>query len=109
MEFNYIGEFKNYDALPQNSKVGDVASITYTTTTDKGATVVDRIDMYLYRYGKWDITSLFTDPKEFENIDGDIESHYLIFGANIVDVNDIKISTNIGECEVSISFLPRYL
>ena len=65
--------------------------------------------MYLYRYGKWDITNLFTDPKEFENIDGDIESRYLIFGANIVDVNDIKISTNIGECEVSVSFLPRYL
>lgn len=109
MEFNYIGEFKNYEALPQDSKVGDVASITYMATTDKGATVVDRIDMYLYRYGKWSITNLFTNPKEFENIDGDMEPRYLIFGANIVDVNDIKISTNIGECEVSISFLPRYL
>jgi phage-related protein len=109
MEFNYIGDFASFEKLPQDSKPGDVASVTIMKTTSKGATVVDRIDMYLYRYNKWSITSLFTDPKEFENYMGQIESRYLIFGANIVDVNDIKISTNIGECEVSISFLPRYL
>ena len=43
------------------------------------------------------------------DIYGENMPRYLIFGANIVDVNDIKVSTNIGECKLSISFLPRYL
>ena len=48
-------------------------------------------------------------PEEFRDIYGKEVTRYLIFGANIVDINDIKISTNIGECDVSISFLPKYL
>ena len=108
MEFRYVGDFDDVKELP-NGVLGDVASVTYMKKSSKGADIVDRVDMYLYRYDKWDITNLFTSPIEFKDIYGDYEPHYLIFGANIVDVNDIKISTNIGECEVSISFLPRYL
>lgn len=109
LEFNYIGDYDSVNALPEEAKLGDIASVTYTKTTIKGVEVIDKIDMYLYRYNKWEITNLFTHPDEFKNIYGDYEPRYLIFGANIVDVNDIKISTNIGECDVSISFLPRYL
>ena len=109
LEFNYVGNYDSIDALPEEAELGDIASVTYTKTTIKGAEVTDRIDMYLYRYDKWEITNLFTHPDEFKDIYGDYEPRYLIFGANIVDVNDIKISTNIGECDVSISFLPRYL
>lgn len=109
LEFNYVGNYDSIDALPEEAELGDIASVTYTKTTIKGAEVTDRIDMYLYRYDKWEITNLFTHPDEFKDIYGDYEPRYLIFGANIVDVNDIKISTNIGECDVSVSFLPRYL
>lgn len=109
MEFNYIGSYDSKEELPTRANLGDVASITHTKTTLKGAEVVDRIEMYLYRYNKWEITNLFTSPDEFKDIYGDYEPRYLIFGANIVDVNDIKVSTNIGECDISISFLPRYL
>lgn len=109
MEFNYIGDYNSKEELPGNASLGDVASVTYMKTTLKGAEVVDRIEMYLYRYNKWETTNLFTSPDEFKDIYGDYEPRYLIFGANIVDVNDIKISTNIGECDISVSFLPRYL
>ena len=109
MAFNYIGEYNNAEELPANANLGDVASITYMKTTLKGAEVIDKIEMYLYRYGKWSQTSLFSNPEEFRDIYGKEVTRYLIFGANIVDINDIKISTNIGECDVSISFLPKYL
>ena len=109
MAFNYIGDYSSKEELPENASLGDVAAVTYIKTTLKGAEVIDKIEMYLYRYNKWEKTNLFTHPDEFKNIYGDYEPRYLIFGANIVDVNDIKISTNIGECDVSISFLPRYL
>ena len=109
MEFNYIGDYDNKEELPEDANLGDVASITYMKTTHKGAKVISKIEMYLYRYNKWEQTSLFSNPNEFKDIHGNYTPRYLIFGANIVDVNDIKISTNIGECEVSISFLPKYL
>ena len=109
MAFNYIGDCDDKEKLPKDANLGDVASVTYMKTTLKGAEVVDKIEMYLYRYGKWEQTSLFSSPDELRDIHGDFVTQYLIFGANIVDVNDIKISTNIKECDVSISFLPRYL
>lgn len=109
MEFNYIGGYSSPDKLPEEANLGDVASIMYMKKTSKGALVADRIEMYLYRYGEWSLTSLFSDPAEFRDIYGENMPRYLIFGANIVDVNDIKVSTNIGECKLSISFLPRYL
>ena len=108
MEFRYIGDFESVEELPTGA-LGDVASVTYYKTTTKGEEIVDKIEMYVYRYDKWDITHLFEEPKDFKNIYGDYEPRYLIFGANIVDVNDIKISTNIGECDISLSLLPRYL
>jgi phage-related protein len=109
MEFRYIGDFDSKEELPDKGNLGDVASVTYYATSSKGAKIIDKIEMYLYRYNTWAETSLFTEPDEFKDIYGDYKPRYLIFGANIVDVNDIKISTNIGECDVSISFLPRYL
>lgn len=109
MAFNYIGNINSVDELPKAAELGDVISVTYKKLTAKGAEVIDKIDMYVYRYDAWELTNLFTDPAQFKDIYGDYETRYLIFGANIVDINDIKISTNIGECEVSISFLPRYL
>ena len=109
MAFNYIGDYNSKEEFPENASLGDVASVTYTKTTLKGAEIVDKIEMYLYRYDKWSQTNLFSNPEEFRDIYGKEVTRYLIFGANIVDVNDIKISTNIGECDVSISFLPKYL
>lgn len=109
MAFNYIGDYDSKEELPENANLGDVASVTYMKTTLKGAEVVDKVEMYLYRYSKWEQTNLFSSPEEFRDIYGKEVTRYLIFGANIVDVNDIKISTNIKECDVSISFLPKYL
>lgn len=109
MEFNYIGEFNSEVDLPSEGKDGDVASITYTKLNTKGDTIVDRVDMHLYRDGKWTITNLFSTPADFADIHGNFVPKYLIFGATIVDINDITVNTNIEECELSITFLPRYL
>lgn len=109
MEFRYVGEFGEEKNLPSTANVGDVASVTYTKQGAKGEETIDRIDMYVYRNDEWSITNLFYGPHEFRDIQGDLKPKYLIFGANIVDVNDIRVSTNIGECEMSISFLPKYL
>lgn len=118
MAFNYKGNLevepdKVEDFVPEDhlgtGSLGDVKSVTYYKKGAKNNRVLDKIVMYLYRYDKWDITSLFSSPEEFKDIYGNMQTRYLIFGANIVDVNDIKISTNIGECDISISFLPKYL
>ena len=65
--------------------------------------------MFMYRYGKWKLTNLFTSPEEFYKVDGTLKPCYLVFGANIVKMDKITISTNIGECELAASILPRYV
>lgn len=107
-ECRYVGDYKTKDEFPTGN-VGDVASITYTKVNSKGAVVVDRIEMYLYRYEDWAITNLFMSPDEFKDIRGDYEPRYLVFGANIISLDDITVSTNFGECDIAISLLPRYL
>lgn len=94
MEFRYVGKYSNVEELPEGN-IGDVASIEKV--------------MYLFRNNKWSITNLFTDPSQFDNLYGDKIPQYLIFGANIIELNDIKINTNFGECDISVSLLPRYL
>lgn len=100
----YIGDYGSTDDLPATSNVGDVASVTYYDEYN-----IKRLEMYLYRYNKWERTMLFTDPEEFLDNYGNAQPQYLIFGANIVGLDNIKVSTNFGECEISSSFLPRYL
>jgi hypothetical protein len=108
MEFRYIGEVNKEEDLPTDAKVGDVASITYTKISAKGEETVDHIDMFVYR-DKWEKTNLFYGPHEFYDMYGDIQPKYMIFGANIVDVNKIVVNTNFGECDISISLLRRYI
>ena len=110
MEFRHVGFYESVEELEAlESQPGDVATIYRMSINSKGQEIIDEIEMYLYRYDKWSKTNLFTSPAEFKDMYGNDIPRYLIFGANIVDVNDIKVSTNIGECEMSVSFLPRYL
>ena len=64
--------------------------------------------MYMYR-DEWAQTSLFASPKEFINVFGDQVKRHLIFGANLIKLEDLTITTNIPEFDMSVEFLPRYL
>ena len=108
MEFRYIGDIESGEDFPEGID-GDVLSVSYYITGIKGNKILDKQDMYVKRYGYWELTSLFISPEEFKDIYGEYQPRYLIFGANIVRVNDIKVNTNFGACDISVSLLPRYL
>ena len=108
MEFRYIGDIEDGEEFPEGVD-GDVLSVSYYVTGIKGNKILDKQDMYVKRYGYWELTSLFISPEEFKDIYGEYQPRYLIFGANIVRVNNIKVNTNFGACDISVSLLPRYL
>ena len=54
--------------------------------------------------------SLFSDPDEFKNIKGDYVPVYITCGANIVQVDELKIRTsNMPAFSMEAEILPRYL
>lgn len=101
---NYTGAVNNESELPASGALGDVKSIITKQTKDG-----IYYQMYIYRYSKWSKTNLFTTPDNFKNIEGNYITKYLMFGANIVGLDDITIDTNFGESAMKVSLLPRYL
>jgi len=67
---------------------------------------------------KWVETSYFSDENDFRDIYGDYQAFYKVFGATIIDLDDITISIgkgineeleNVGACTLIASMQPRYL
>ena len=93
---NYIEIGEDKDKIPTNPQVGDVY-----TYQDK---------WYMYRNGEWTETNLFTSRSQFKNMYGDYITQYLVFGANVVDLDDIVITTtNMPDFEMKAEILPRYI
>ena len=101
---DFTGIVSSIDNLPTTAENGDVKAIKTKETANK-----IYYDMYLYRDNKWDKTNLFTSPENFMDETGGYQTQYLMFGANIIKLDDITISTNFGESELECSLLPRYL
>ncbi len=95
-ECRYIEIYNNEDLIPPQPKVGDVYRLN---------------DLwYIYRQNEWQQTSLFSDPDEFKNIRGDYVPVYITCGANIVQVDELKIRTsNMPAFSMEAEILPRYL
>ena len=85
-------------------QVGDVASIIETDNYNR-----TQYAMFIYRYGKWERTLLFEEPSDFENVYGEIVERYIIFGATIVKLEDLTVTTNVPAFEMQVEFVPRYL
>ena len=95
-ECRYIQINEDLSYLPTNPKVGDVYQ-------HEGK-------WYIYRYGEWQETSLFYHEDNFRNINSKFEPQYLLFGANIVILDDVQIKgTNMPEFTLKAEILPRYL
>lgn len=78
-EFNYVEVYNDANNIPTNPQLGDVCTINGI--------------WYVYRYDEWQKTSLFSKVDEFKNIKGVIESRYRMFGATIVELDDLLITT----------------
>lgn len=86
--------------------------------------VVDNI-WYIWMYGQWMKTSLFTAKSDFYNQEEEYETKYILFGAAILDLDDIVVSTgnkvtfkrgeeeiigvSMGAIDCSVGIIPRYL
>ena len=102
--FNYV-EVSN--KLPDTGNENDIC-------------VVDEV-WYRYMYGEWKKTNLFSSKASFKNIYGDYITKYRMFGATIVALDNLVITTgnnikaeegngaSIGEFELSAELQPRYL
>ena len=101
----YIGDYDKFETLEKvKGKVGDVASITEIDKYNR-----TQITMYIYRYDTWERTLLFDNPDDFENVYGETVERYIIFGATIVKLEDLTVTTNVPAFEMQVEFLPRYL
>lgn len=76
MAFNYV-EVNN--VMPVSGNKGDVC-------------VVDG-QWYVYMYGEWKVSNLFSSKDDFKNIYGDYITVYRMFGATIVTLDNITITT----------------
>jgi phage-related protein len=93
---NYIEVYNNENNIPKNPQVGDVYQI-------------DDV-WYIYRYGEWQETKLFTHINQFKDIKGKLTTQYLLCGANVLELNDLEVkAVNMPEFVLSIEILPRYL
>lgn len=113
--FNFI-DLQDNDPMPVSGNEGDVC--VYNDV------------WYLYRLtdgtnGEWVETNLFSNKNDFKNMYGDYITQYRMFGATIVELDDLTITTgtNIGyrengvtsvgssvqAFELSAELLPRYL
>ena len=95
-ECRYIQINEDLTYVPKEPKVGDVYQY-------EGK-------WYIYKYGQWQETSLFYHEDNFRNINSKFEPQYLLFGANIVILDDIQVKgTNMPEFTLQAEILPRYL
>lgn len=102
----------------------EVDNVKPTTGTQNEVCVVDNI-WYVYKNGEWKETNLFSSKDDFKNIWGDYITQYKMFGATIVELDDIRITTgtnlsykeeetiitgaSIGAFKLSAELQPRYL
>lgn len=97
-ECNYLGEYASLD------EIESVAS------KDLGNVAQAQGQWYIYRYDKWDKTNLFSNEEQFKDISGNRVPHYLVFGATLVKMDDLIVSTNnLPAFSMSAEILPRYL
>lgn len=116
MKCQFIGTVDTVSGLPVSGENGDVCQVrTYDGAVKIRDNYGNEIEypqrtnvMFMYRYGQWKLTNLFTDPEEFEE-GGETVPRYLIFGANVIKMDKITVSTNIGACVLTASILPRYV
>lgn len=124
MECRYVGSVEREDLLPNlgssvpgGLKPGDVALVNFYERDFK---IKDNYGndieyptqtnvMFMYRNNVWEPTNLFTNEREFYNSANEKEPRYLVFGANIIKMDKITISTNIGACVLSAAILARYV
>lgn len=106
--YNYIEVFNKFPATSQENNV--------CTVNDK---------MYIYRNGEWVETNLFSSKQDFMNIYGDYITQYRMYGATIVKLDNITITTgtnlaykknnqtitgtSVGAFTLSAELQPRYL
>lgn len=96
LECRYIPIYEDLNNIPKNPKVGDVYQY--------------QGEWYIYRYGKWDKTSLFYHEDNFRDINSKFQPQYLLFGANIVILDDLSIlCTDMPQFTLEAEVLPRYL
>jgi hypothetical protein len=102
----------------------EVNNVKPMTGSQNEVCVVDDI-WYIYKDYEWIETNLFSDKDEFKNIYGDYITQYKMFGATIVKLDDIRITTgtninynnngvvstgaNIYPLALSAELQPRYL
>lgn len=108
IEYNYV---EVYNVLPVTGEENNVCT-------------VDGV-WYVYRNGKWQITNLFTSKSDFINMYGYLQAQYRMYGATIVKLDDITITTgtnikykknnttttgsSVGAFTLSAEIQPRYL
>lgn len=112
----------NFIDLPEGSSM--------PTTGNEGDVCVYKDVWYVYKLnnganGEWVETNLFSSKEDFKNIYGDYITQYKMFGATIVQLDDLTITTgtninyrengtikmgnNVAAFEISAELLPRYL
>jgi hypothetical protein len=91
------------------------------TGNENDICVVDNV-WYRYMNGKWEITNLFSSKAAFKNIYGNYVTRYRMFGATIVLLDELTITTgtnlkgkdgatgaSVEEFELKAELQPRYL
>jgi|GEM_PF-7122545 len=93
---NYIEINNNLGLRPPEPKLGDVYCY--------------EDEWYIYKYGEWQKTSLFSHKNEFRDIKGNYVPVYLTFGATVVQLNELTIKTDkMPAFSMQAEILPRYL
>ena len=78
----------------------EVSNVMPVSGNDGEVCVVDGV-WYLYLYGQWKETNLFNSKEDFKNTYGDYITVYRLFGATIVKIDTITITTG-----PTVSFKP---
>lgn len=116
MKCVFIGSYDTAASLPVSASDGNVALVrSYNGAVKVRDNYGDLIEypqqnnvMFMYRYGKWKLTNLFTEESEFQQ-GNEYVPRYLMFGANVIKMDKITISTNIDACILRAEILPRYI
>ena len=111
--FTLDPDVKTYDLLPgeidggvvvreagMGFKYVEVNNVMPVSGNDGEVCVVDGV-WYVYLYDKWSETNLFSAKEDFKNAYGQYITVYRLFGATIVKIDDITITTG-----PTVSFKP---
>ncbi len=102
----------------------EVFNVLPTVSEQNNVCVVNNV-WYVYKNGKWEETNLFTSKQDFLNIYGDYVTQYRMYGATIVKLDNVTITTgnqlkykdnnetitgaSVGAFTLSAELQPRYL